>query len=240
MAHALRQSAWHDRHQRMNPEKNQCAPPSPSIWSERYQQHFHDRNGALEQAQHVFLEGSGSNAHARPRVLEIGFGLGLNFRTTLAACISRGVFLEYLAYEHDPQPSSWLNAKEDGLSPAILAPWQQVVDHWQKRSCVVDLAHARLDLRIEDASLAELPTGWASAIYLDGFSPAVNPELWSETFIERLALALAPGGRLATYSAAGNVRRALKNAGLTVERRPGWGSKWECLSAVKPLEPASE
>ena len=73
----------------------------------------------------------------------------------------------------------------------------------------------------------------ATAIYLDGFSPTRNPEVWTPEFVGRLAKTLAPGGVLATYSAAGHVRRALEAAGLRVERRPGAPGKRECLRAMK-------
>ena len=79
-----------------------------------------------------------------------------------------------------------------------------------------------------------MPQGWATALYLDGFSPTRNPEVWTPDFVARLAGALAPGGVLSTYSAAGHVRRSLQAAGLHVERRPGAPGKRECLRAVKP------
>ena len=80
---------------------------------------------------------------------------------------------------------------------------------------------------------ADLGEEWATAIYLDGFSPTRNPEVWTPEFVGRLAKTLAPGGVLATYSAAGHVRRALEAAGLRVERRPGAPGKRECLRAMK-------
>jgi tRNA U34 5-methylaminomethyl-2-thiouridine-forming methyltransferase MnmC len=67
--------------------------------------------------------------------------------------------------------------------------------------------------------------GRADAWFLDGFSPAKNPELWSADLMADTARHTAPKGSFATYTAAGHVRRALAEAGFTVERQPGHGRK---------------
>jgi tRNA U34 5-methylaminomethyl-2-thiouridine-forming methyltransferase MnmC len=67
--------------------------------------------------------------------------------------------------------------------------------------------------------------GRADAWFLDGFSPAKNPELWSSNLMHEVARHTAPGGTFATYTAAGHVRRALSGAGFTVTRQPGFGRK---------------
>ena len=213
---------------------------SGPLWSERYAQHFHDRSDPVLQSHQVFLHGSRTDQHQAPRVLEIGFGLGLNFRTTLRDCLARKVSLEYLALEHDPQPVARLRASAAHTGQTELAGWQQLLEVWPAPSCRVMRPEVTLEVRTEDAVSALIPEGWASAIYLDGFSSAVNAELWTDGFIARLARSLAPGGWLATYSAAGHVRRALKEAGLKVERGPGWGSKWECLRAQRVLQGGPE
>ena len=84
----------------------------------------------------------------------------------------------------------------------------------------------RLRLVIGDARVT-LPT-WddaADAWFLDGFSPAKNPELWEPTLMAEVARHTRPGGTAATYSAAGAVRRGLEAAGFQVERVPGFGRK---------------
>lgn len=67
--------------------------------------------------------------------------------------------------------------------------------------------------------------GQADAWFLDGFSPAKNPELWSADLMAEVARHTAPGGTFATYTAAGHVRRALAAAGFAVERAPGHAGK---------------
>ena len=76
--------------------------------------------------------------------------------------------------------------------------------------------------------------GAADAWFLDGFSPAKNPELWSDALMAEIGHHTAPGGSFATYTAAGHVRRALAAAGFTVERAPGFAGKRHMSRGVRP------
>lgn len=208
---------------------------SLTVWSERFGEHYHDRNGALTQARTVFLEGSRSNRHPAPRVLEVGFGFGLNFLTTLASARDRGVPLVYRALECLPVAADQL-ALLTAVHPAFSDPlWQKVLAAWPALPLLLSDGNAVLEVIRARAETFPFEPGWASAVYLDAFSPRANPELWSDTFLGTLAGALAPGGWLATYSAAGHVRRALAAAGLVVERRRGLlPHKKEFLCAQRP------
>ena len=210
---------------------------SLTVHSSRYGQSYGSRFGAASQARQVFVEGSGTHLHPAPRVLEVGFGLGQNFRATLE--VTAGRPLHYLAYEFDPLPAEVLRevAAPDPLSdhPA----WAALLERWGQSFSIMEafeviLPDLTLEFRREDVTLATLPTGWASAVYLDGFSPDVNPEVWEGGFLARLAQTLHPGGVLVTYSVAGHVRRGLAAAGLQVERRPGPAGKREVLRAIRP------
>jgi tRNA 5-methylaminomethyl-2-thiouridine biosynthesis bifunctional protein len=72
----------------------------------------------------------------------------------------------------------------------------------------------------------------ADAIYLDGFAPDRNPELWSDPVVAQLRRLAAPGATLATWTTAGEVRRRLAGADFSIERRPGFGGKREMLAAA--------
>ncbi|PNY80199.1 tRNA (5-methylaminomethyl-2-thiouridine)(34)-methyltransferase MnmD [Deinococcus koreensis] len=212
---------------------------SRTALSPRYGEAYGSRHGAATQARHVFLEGTGTHEHPHPHVLEIGFGLGVNFRATLADAARRGVALDYLAYEFDPAPLDVLGEVAAGGEGAGHQAWEALLTAWPERAdphtpLRVQAEGVDLTLHFADVLTSELPRQWASAVYLDGFSPTRNPEVWTPEFTARLAGALAPGGVLGTYSAAGHVRRALTAAGLQVERRPGAPGKRECLRAVRP------
>ncbi|WP_135227894.1 tRNA (5-methylaminomethyl-2-thiouridine)(34)-methyltransferase MnmD [Deinococcus fonticola] len=231
---------------------------SRTAHNERFGEAYGSRHGAAAQAHHVFLNGTGTNTHPAPRVLEIGFGVGVNYRATLSDTAERGVPLEYVAYEFDPAPAHVLQEVAEGGEGAEHPAWVEVVKQWEASSrtrrsappstaptlespqgpvaspLTINTACASVALHFADVLSADLGEGWATAIYLDGFSPTRNPEVWTPEFVARLTRALAPGGVLATYSAAGHVRRALATAGLHVTRRPGAPGKRECLRAEKP------
>lgn len=204
----------------------------------RFDEAYGSRHGADTQAHHVFLGGTQTDLHPAPRVLEIGFGVAVNFRATLENALARGIRLEYLAYEFDPVSAEVLAQVAAGSALAQHPLWQDFLARWARcaplrEPLTLDTPQLRLTVHFEDVLRASLPPAWATALYLDGFSPAKNPEVWTPEFVARLAAALAPGGVLATYSAAGHVRRSLQAAGLRVERREGARGKRECLRAVR-------
>ncbi|ANE43803.1 tRNA (5-methylaminomethyl-2-thiouridine)(34)-methyltransferase MnmD [Deinococcus puniceus] len=207
---------------------------SRTAFNARFGESYGSRHGAAGQARHVFVEGTGTHLHPAPRVLEIGFGVGVNFRATVMDTALRAVGLEYVAYEFDPAPIDVLRAVAEGNEGAEHPAWLALLEGWGSESTVhVQAEHVRLTVHFMDVLTAELPQAWASALYLDGFSPDRNPEVWTPEFTVRLAAALAPGGVLSTYSAAGRVRRALAGAGLSVEKRTGPKGKREHLRAVR-------
>ena len=74
--------------------------------------------------------------------------------------------------------------------------------------------------------------GKADAWYLDGFSPAKNPEWWGPDLMRQVALHTEKGGSIATYTAAGFVRRGLQEAGFSVTRVAGYGRKRHMTKAI--------
>ena len=80
--------------------------------------------------------------------------------------------------------------------------------------------------------LSALVDAW----YLDGFSPAKNPDLWSAQLMRSVYERTVPGGTFATFTVAGWVRRNLVAAGFVAEKTPGFGRKRECLRGERPSE----
>ena len=117
------------------------------------------------------------------------------------------------------------------------------MDRWAAaptRSFGIAIAAVRVDVFVAEAGAFAADGGLAAfgpfdAIYLDPFSPDVDPEAWRPEILSALVATLAPGGALATYSVQGAVRRALAATGLDVAKRPGPpGGKREVLLARKP------
>lgn len=215
---------------------------SATLYSARYAQAYASEHGALSEARWVFLEGSGVNerlaAGGTVRVLEVGFGTGLNFFVTAAACLQNPVArLHYTALEHTLLDATTVRGL--GYAPLVggvvedYLGWREgVVDAGQ---LTFETGRVRLELPLGEAHEQALPLETFNAVYHDAFSPEVNPELWTESFLETLAAALTPGGALVSYCVQGAVRRRLAALGLEVAKRPGpAGGKREVLFARRP------
>ena len=227
---------------------------SLTVHSPRFGQGFRSRAGAHAEARHVFLEGSGVGARLRQgdavAVLEVGLGAATNLGLTVAAAWTGGAPLRYVAIEREPlPPEAWRALELSSWLPAPFArAWLAAVDRWAAAptpSFGISLAGVRVDVVVAEAGALAAEGGLAAlgtfdAIYLDPFSPDVDPEAWRPATLAALAARLAPGGALATYSVQGAVRRALAATGLEVAKRPGPpGGKREVLRAHKrPVAPA--
>ena len=218
---------------------------SATLYSERYAQTFASARGALTEAHSVFLAGSGVGQKLAEGetvwVLEVGFGTGLNFFVTAAACLENpAARLGYTALEHTLLDAATVQSLDYGtlLQSEIVEAYLA----WRKAlipsdSCVFEHGRVKLTVLLGEATGQTLPVEAFYSVYHDAFSPAVNPELWTESFLEKLTSALEPGGTLVSYCVQGAVRRRLQTLGLAVSKRPGpVGGKREVLFAQKPAD----
>ncbi|VCU53120.1 tRNA 5-methylaminomethyl-2-thiouridine biosynthesis bifunctional protein MnmC [Thermus thermophilus] len=195
-----------------------------------YGEAYHPRQGALLQARRLYLEKTLTHLHPAPRVLEVGFGLGVNFRVALESALQRGVRLFYLAVEKEPLPREVL-AQISLPLPRAEAVFADLLRAWPIPSFQGPWGELRV--LFLDVREAVLPSRWATAVYLDPFSPKANPEAWGLPVLLKLRKSFKRGGRLATYSAQGAFRRALREAGFAVHRVPGVGKReWTVGIAV--------
>lgn len=190
--------------------------------------YFSLQDGAAETA-HVFLAGNDLPGRFRDgfRIAELGFGTGLNLAVALAAWRDAGIpgRLEFTSFEAFPMPAADM-ARALSRWPALAAVLAPVLAALEAGRDACDTDAFRFRLVIGDAGMT-VPAwdGRADAWFLDGFSPARNPEMWDPALMAAIAARTAPGGSFATYTAAGHVRRALEAAGFAVVRRPGFGTK---------------
>lgn len=196
--------------------------------STRYDDPFYSLEDGLSEASHVFVRGNGLPERFRDGfvIAELGFGTGLNFVAAARAWQASGGSgtLHFISFE--AYPVSIADAERALVRFPEAAPYLEAIG-----AVLTGVGHAELDgitlsLVRGDARLT-LPewSGVADAWFLDGFAPARNPELWEPDLLRAVAAHTRPSGTFATYTAAGAVRRALDEAGFSVERRPGFGRK---------------
>jgi tRNA 5-methylaminomethyl-2-thiouridine biosynthesis bifunctional protein len=211
--------------------------------SRRFGDVYFSRDDGLAETRAVFLAGCGlPDAWAGRQhftVAELGFGTGLNIAALLdlwARTRPPGARLQVFTIEADPLTDAEA-ARSLRAWPELAGAAAALTDRWPGRARGfhrIDLPEwsATVDVAVMEAAAAlKAWDGPADAWFLDGFAPALNPDIWRAEVIDLVARRSAPGARAATYTVAGAVRRALAGAGFAVERRPGHGRKRERLEA---------
>jgi tRNA 5-methylaminomethyl-2-thiouridine biosynthesis bifunctional protein len=218
-------------------------------YSALYDDVYHPAQGALEQARHVFLAGNDLPARWAVAdsfvILETGFGLGLNFLATWQAWRASAapgrlhfISVEKHPFRHDDLAALLAHHPElASLSGQLLRQWPPLAPGFHRLH--FDNGRVTLTLLLGDA-LAVLPQLVADvdAVYLDGFAPAKNPDLWSPALLAALTRHCRNTATLATWSVAGEVRRTLEQAGWQLQRRPGLGTKREMLCGRRSADAA--
>lgn len=236
--------------------------PEPVEWASdgsprslRFNDRYRSRSGGVTQAQCVFLAGCGLPERWRGAatftVLETGFGLGINFLTTWAAWeadAQRCGTLNFVSAEAYPVAAAdiarsalaadLMGEADASLLARVQALAPQLADAWHDLSsgthhlCFAS-GQVQLTLAVGEApSVLEHLACTADAVYLDGFSPALNPDMWSRATLQAVARLCRPGTRLATYTVARSLREALAQLGFCVEKRAGLAPKRHRLEAV--------
>jgi len=177
------------------------------------------------------------------RLLDVGTGLGWNLAAALEAVDGTGCALEVVTLERDPsvieasldlhsrQPLAAAGAFQGPVAEALAASLENPTA--ARRQGVALPGGGRLILLLGDGreTLADFtwptPCPGFDAVFLDPFSPGVDPPLWEAGFLGRIARLMAPGSLLSTYTAAVRVRARLMAAGLVVGLGPRVGGKAE-------------
>ena len=209
--------------------------------STRFDDPYYSLDNGLDETRYVFLGGNTlpDRFGTQLRIAELGFGTGLNFLTTVQAWITAGrpgtwQFTSFEAFPLDQQ-----SVKEalvafpelSSLVPDLLAIWDTAMQTPTQYAEGIVLHVITGDVRATLPIWADQADAW----YLDGFSPAKNPEMWGADVMHAVGDRTATGGTLATYTAAGHVRRSLTEAGFTITRKPGFSRKRHMTVGVKDI-----
>ena len=227
-------------------------PPSPELeWSVEgaprsaaFDDVYFSKGGGLAEAELVFLTGTGLPETWRDRdrfaLCELGFGTGLNIlaawsawkKTRLPHAKLHISSIEAFPLARCDAARALAQFPEIGdLAAQLLARWP-VPAYGPQRLWFPD-AGLSLTLWIGDAErVLRGMRGSFDAWFWDGFAPARNETMWGKGIAREIARLSKPGARLASFTVAGGVRRALEGAGFTVEKKPGFGAKRERLEAV--------
>lgn len=201
-------------------------------------EHFHSMNGAIEESMHVFIEnGLKLVMTQRPKIkiLEFGFGTGLNALLTYKSVLTSGMVCDYTSLDAFPL-SHFEVSQLNFCHNQELLPFETVFKqmhesewaHFQSIDPNFRLKKIEIDFRAFKS-----PPDRFNLIYFDAFSPVVQPELWSVQIFNEVYNCLETNGILVTYSANGLVKRALRESGFTVKRLSGPPGKRHMILAIK-------
>lgn len=196
--------------------------------SDRFDDPYFSAHDGLAETRHVFLAGNDLPARFGNffHIGELGFGTGLNFLATWAAWDAIGApgTLKFTSFEAYPMGLDDM-VRALGHFPTLTPYARQFLEAWGGPG-VMRWGDLTLDVIGGDA--CETLPQWQDRVdawYLDGFSPAKNPELWNADLMQEVGEHTFEGGTAATYTAAGFVRRGLEDAGFDVARATGYGRK---------------
>lgn len=203
-------------------------------WNEQY----HSKHGALQEAYHVFIR-SGLDLFSDKStvaILEIGFGTGLNTFITFLESVKRQLKIDYVGVEKYPLSSEEVRLL-NYVSTLKATEFKAIFDKihgvsWEEKQAIEK--HFSLTKRLQDFKAIKDENVF-NLIYFDAFGARVQPELWTEEIFTKMYTSLKPNGILVTYSAKGSVRRAMQAVGFKVEKIPGPKGKREMLRAIKQL-----
>ena len=200
-----------------------------------WQEQYHSKHGAIQEAYHVFIKsGLDLFENQEINILEIGFGTGLNAFITLIEFDKQNLKVNYTGVEAYPVSIEELNqlnyleelkslSRKSDFDLMHTSPWGDKVE-------IVENFNLKKEqiLFKEISAIAEY-----DLIYFDAFGARVQPELWTVEIFQIMFNAMKSNGYLVTYAAKGSVRRAMQEVGFLVERLPGPPGKREMLRAKK-------
>ncbi|NNJ89925.1 MAG: tRNA (5-methylaminomethyl-2-thiouridine)(34)-methyltransferase MnmD [Eudoraea sp.] len=211
------------------------ADGSKTIHLEAWNEQYHSKHGAVQEAYHVFVDhGLSAIKKNNISILEIGFGTGLNALITLLEARSKSLQINYTGVEKYPVGTTELD-QLNYISELKAEEYDDVFKGMHSSAWEVEteitpyfkLLKQQKDFKeIDDKQLYDL-------IYFDAFGARVQPELWTEEIFEIMFNSLKNNGILVTYAAKGSVRRAMLAVGFHVERLPGPPGKREMLRATR-------
>lgn len=204
-----------------------------------WQEHYHSIHGALQESLHIFIR-AGLEYYIQEklpdspvRILEAGFGTGLNAYLSLMKAVSHPIYYHTL----EKYPLSEPEFRQ--LNYARIIPFEAPelfevlhVCPWEKD--VLLTPHFTLHKQQADFRHVSFNSTY-DIVYFDAFNPEVQPHLWTPEVLEHFYQALKPGGIFVTYCVKGIVKQALRKVGFTIKRLPGPPGKREILRACKPV-----
>lgn len=214
------------------------ADGSNTLFNETIGEHYHSSHGALQESKHVFIDAGlkyaiEQHSDQEIKILEVGFGTGLNFILSFAHCEQNNIKLKYTGIEAFPLSQSVI--EETNYSEYVPEKvWNSFSLNYEEALVKSTTLTSLCELTIAHTTLAEFKTDLLfDIIYYDAFSVQHQPAMWTDEMIAHACSFLKPWGIFVSYAITGNLKRAVKACGFKIEKLPGAPGKREMLRATK-------
>lgn len=213
---------------------------SNTIFLEDINETYHSRNGAVQESMHVFIRNGfrfliSTYPRKKIKILEIGFGTGLN---AILTALESSKFRQPVEYT--------------GIEPSPLS--SETIEMLNYKVILNDLSRENLLLKIHDSDFEKFATIHSffkfrmiqstiqaydpevekfDLVYFDAFAPNKQPDIWQKDILEKVFDLLNNRSVFVTYSAQGQVKRDMKNIGFTLHSLQGPPGKKEMIRGIK-------
>ena len=207
---------------------------------------WHSESGALAESRLVYLENSGlldrRTQQPSSRILEVGFGTGLNFWLAASVALTSKHRLDFTTIEKELlRPTiaeslqhGSLSECQPGYATFFDSIFESVEDNLRAEDRKIEFGCVSLQLILDDATVCSFLERSFDIVFHDPFAPEVAPEFWAPDYLSKLHRWLNPSGRLVTYCVKSSIQRTLRDVGFKVQKTPGpKNGKREVLIAFK-------
>jgi len=202
---------------------------SYTLFSEHFQESCHSTSGAKSETCLHYIEGcqvlKKLEYKERVTILEVGFGLGVGFLTTLEK-IPQSKKFHFISLELDRNLLEWFKDEH----PEFAFQWKENLLIAETKNFKLTIIQG--DARVEFPKYLKQNSLQVDAIYQDAFSPKKNPTLWTKEWFELLKSCSHDECILSTYSASTSIRKSLHDTGWGVKRGEKFGPKRTSTRAV--------
>lgn len=219
----------------MKREIVQTLDGSTTIHLPEWNENYHSKHGAIQEAKHVFIKNGFDHFNqSEIAILEIGFGTGLNTFITFLEAKKLATKVNYVGVEAYPvafDEIAQMNYVQELEATDFESDFKEMHEREWNTNIAISADFCLIKRQqffdeINDKETFDL-------IYFDAFGYRVQPELWSTAIFQKMYDALKPGGKLVTYAARGVVKRSMIEVGFTVEKLAGPPGKREMFRASK-------
>lgn len=187
------------------------------IFSLDFDDFYYNIKEPLKERNGIYIDNAFSNAFNKLTILELGFGLGLNFFLSAKRAIDLGIKLHYVAIENYYQSIDdiryFCNKFGIELNNNFIndyPPCKDGIYRIEFDNITLDLVFKDIEVALDDLDFK------ADVVYADGFSPKKNQEMFSKETLNKLTKLLKPKAKLLSYSSNSSFKSSLKSLGFNI------------------------